>query len=66
MAACEKCWSDAFVRMMRLGGSQTDHYGQLIKEREGNPCSEVEQQEGSDSFTLLGSTYFEGGTPRHD
>ena len=30
---CEKCWGEAYVRMMTLGGSQTEHYHALLEER---------------------------------
>jgi len=42
---CEQCWSDAYQMMYLLGGSQTDHYYQLLKERKDNPCI-GEGQEG--------------------
>ena len=41
--ACEKCWADAYTRMMLRGGAQMDHYVALIEERKDNPCSEAEQ-----------------------
>lgn len=41
---CEKCWGDAYVRSTLLGGSQADHYHQLLEERKDIPCSEVEQK----------------------
>jgi len=41
--ACEKCWADAYLRMRELGGSQADHYHDLLNERENNPCSTAEQ-----------------------
>ena len=33
MSMCEKCWADAYGEMMRRGGSQTEHYQRLLKER---------------------------------
>ncbi len=44
---CEKCWSDAYVRMMTRGGTQSDHYTELIRERDllGVPCT-LEEQRG--------------------
>ncbi len=42
---CEKCWSDAYLRMMLRGGSQADHYFALVREREEDPCT-PEQQRG--------------------
>ncbi len=35
---CEKCWSDAYVRMMMRGGAQADHYQDLLRERADEPC----------------------------
>lgn len=35
MASCEKCWRDA--------GGNPGRYRQLIREREGNPCTPEEQ-----------------------
>jgi len=43
MAGCEKCWSDAGMRTALCGGSQTDHYHDLLKERRNDPCSPEEQ-----------------------
>jgi len=37
--ACEKCWSDAYRRMIcDSSKSQTEHYYDLLKERKDNPC----------------------------
>jgi hypothetical protein len=38
MAACEKCWRDAILRALMLGGSVADHYSALLDERRDNPC----------------------------
>ena len=46
MPACEKCWSDAYLRARLRGGSQVDHYHVLLREREATPCT-PEQQRGS-------------------
>ena len=35
MSACEKCWRDA--------GGNHERYLELLKEREGNPCTPAEQ-----------------------
>lgn len=41
MAACEKCWSDAYSRMMAdTSKTQTDHYQDLLEERKDKPCLE--------------------------
>lgn len=42
--ACEKCWRDASARAMHLGGSTVEHYRDLLRERQDNPCSEAEQR----------------------
>jgi DNA-directed RNA polymerase subunit M/transcription elongation factor TFIIS len=37
--ACEKCWSDAYSRMLAdPSKAQTDHYYDLLEERKDNPC----------------------------
>lgn len=41
---CDKCWADAYVRMMTLGGTQTDHYAALLEERKAVPCTPKEQR----------------------
>lgn len=39
MAACEKCWSDAYMRYLsNPDKSQSEHYSDLILERKDNPC----------------------------
>jgi len=43
MAACEKCWADAFRRAYGSGRCQTDEYQELIEERKDNPCTPEEQ-----------------------
>ena len=49
MAACEKCWRDAYNRMRcNPMKSQAEHYSDLIKEREKNPCT-PEEQAGNDA-----------------
>lgn len=46
MAACEKCWADAFGRVRdHPMKSQTEHYQDLLEERKFNPCT-PEQQKG--------------------
>ena len=48
MAACEKCWGDAYLRMrMNPSKDQVEHYNDLLEERKDNPCS-LKEQEGSD------------------
>lgn len=47
MAMCEKCWGDAYMRMMVNGKSQYDNYRELLEERKGNPCT-PDQQAGTD------------------
>lgn len=43
MAACEKCWGDAYYRHITTGKSQSDCYKELLREREHNPCTPREQ-----------------------
>lgn len=43
MAACEKCWADAYLRSLSTGKTQTNCYLELLKERESKPCSVNEQ-----------------------
>lgn len=39
MAACEKCWSDAyFLAQSDPGKSQSEHYAELLELRKDNPC----------------------------
>lgn len=41
MSVCEKCWSDAYMRMMaHPSKSQTEHYLDLLEERKDKPCQE--------------------------
>jgi hypothetical protein len=47
--ACEKCWGDAYLRMLYRGGSQADHYRDLLEERKDNPCTQ-EEQDGTDEL----------------
>ena len=44
--ACEKCWGDAYIRMMvdDPTKSQADHYRDLLEERKNNPCTPEEQR----------------------
>lgn len=39
MAACEKCWRDANLRALTMGGSVTEHYHALLDERRDNTCA---------------------------
>lgn len=46
MSACEKCWADAYRRMLCFPGkSQAEHYADILEERKDNPCT-VEEQKG--------------------
>lgn len=42
--ACEKCWSDAYWRMLQNGKGQSENYQELLDERKDSPCSEDEQR----------------------
>ena len=49
MPSCEKCWGDAYLKMMlNQDKSQTEYYSMLIEERKANPCT-PEQQAGQDA-----------------
>jgi len=52
MPACEKCWGDAYRRERDLGGSQAEHYHNLLAERQDNPCSVAEQIFGRNCVML--------------
>lgn len=43
MSACEKCWSDAYMRMLSTGKSQGECYLELLAERKDNPCTPRQQ-----------------------
>ena len=39
MSACEKCWGDAYMRMLaNPSKAQAEHYRDLLEERKDNPC----------------------------
>jgi hypothetical protein len=45
MASCEKCWNDAYVRMINNPDkSQSQHYHDLLEERKNNPCNEEQNR----------------------
>jgi hypothetical protein len=52
MASCEKCWGDAFDRMITTGKDQAEYYHDLIIERKDNPCT-PEEQAGEDAKLCL-------------
>ena len=41
---CEKCWGDAYLRMLTNGRGQAENYGELLQERQNNPCTPEEQK----------------------
>lgn len=44
MSCCEKCWEDAYIRFLNNPfHSQSEHYHNLLKERENYPCNPEEQ-----------------------
>lgn len=43
MAACEKCWNDAYLRAYTKHISQAECYREILKERDDNPCSKKDQ-----------------------
>jgi len=47
MSVCEKCWGDAYMRMLsEPTKSQSEHYYDLLQERKDNPCTPEEQKWG--------------------
>lgn len=40
---CQKCWNDAYTRSRIDGRPQVEHYQELLKERDKNPCSKKDQ-----------------------
>lgn len=45
MAACEKCWNDAYVQSLMNGRPQAEIYRELLEERRDNPCPPEVQHE---------------------
>lgn len=43
MAACEKCWGDAFSISYGTSQTQSEAYQELLEERKENPCTPEEQ-----------------------
>jgi len=43
MTCCEKCWADAYRRMLCSGKTQSQCYSELLRERDESPCSPKEQ-----------------------
>ena len=44
MSSCEKCWYDAYRRARSdYSKTQAEHYHDLLKEREQNPCTPQQQ-----------------------
>lgn len=43
MAACEKCWNDAFDRSLYTSKGQAEWYRELLNERKDDPCTPEEQ-----------------------
>ena len=43
MAACEKCWGDAYMRSLYGNKSQGECYHELLEERKYDPCTPREQ-----------------------
>jgi len=47
MSVCEKCWGEAYMRMMsNTGKTQSDYYADILHEKElaGIVCTESEQK----------------------
>jgi hypothetical protein len=43
MAACEKCWEDAYQLSIITGKTQGACYAELLEERKDTPCSPQQQ-----------------------
>ena len=43
MAACEKCWGDAYLYSYGTSQTQSEAYQELLEERKDNPCTPEEQ-----------------------
>ena len=44
MVSCEECWKDAGIRAnFNNSKSKAEHYQDILKERERNPCSPQKQ-----------------------
>ena len=44
MPSCEKCWSDALLRMMNdTSKLRIEHYKDILIEKDHKPCSPKEQ-----------------------
>ena len=48
MSVCEKCWGDAYLRMLDTGKPQEVCYKELLEERKDNPCPPEKDVEGQD------------------
>lgn len=54
MSQCEKCWGDAYLRWMaEPSKSQAEHYRDLLKERENDPCTPEQQTKARALATKL-------------
>lgn len=55
MAACEKCWLDAYRRSMdHPWKDQGQHYEDLLEERKSNPCYLVCPTKNPEHFSHRG------------
>ena len=43
MTICEKCWGDAYLRMLATGKPKEVCYRELLEERKDNPCPPEEE-----------------------
>jgi hypothetical protein len=61
--ACEKCWGDAYLRMIINGKGQAENYRELLEERKDNPCTPKEER-GDTRYPaakyVLGHTLYTG------
>lgn len=43
--ACEKCWSDAYLRMLsEPSKTRAEHYSELLDERRDRPCTPEQER----------------------
>jgi len=48
MPACDECWALAYERAQIRGGSQADHYRDLLQENDGKPGHAAAGSAGAD------------------
>ena len=66
--SCEKCWRDASLASLLLGGSVTDHYRRVLQECQESPCTTEEERgdDPSDDLTLVAAALLFYAAPGAD